>query len=516
MGAPHATRWPLAARSVLALVAAVVLTSCAADHPDPRRQAAALRFTECADRLPVAEARIDPARLERLEFGCARLDVPLDHAQPGGEHLSVAVVRVRHRGRQGQANRRIGSLIMNPGGPGQPGLEYVAYWASWLSDDVLTHFDLVTFDPRGTGSSDPIRCLDLPADHQPSRFPDLVSDAGYAYASRMSRQSMDACAGPLGDRAPFFSTQETARDLDLLRAALGDRRLTYVGFSYGARLGAEYAHRFPRRVRALVLDAPSDPRADPLTTTEDQVAAFERSFEAWADDCPARPSCAGPLGDARAYVADLVDAAEREPIASGRAVDELPATGSDVMAAVQGLLYQRSTWPVLDAALTEARAGDSGSVLEAVDQAHGRSGADDGTPDPDDANLVINCNDRLPGPTEPEIRVAARRLAARLPVFGAWGSWGLLGCTSWPAERHALEPPTAESAPAVVVIGTVGDPATPYAGAVRMADTLGHATLLTWEGESHTAYGQSDCINSLVDDYLVGLVVPAPGTRCPA
>jgi len=497
---------------VFVLVSALLLLgACVGSDPEGGTPAARLRFTECADRLPVAEARIDPARLERLEFGCARLDLPLDHAEPDGKRLSIAVVRVRHR----DQDRRIGSLVMNPGGPGLAGSAFVANWASWLSDDVLSRFDVVTFDPRGTGGSAAIDCGPIPADDDLSPFPDLLSETGYADAAAASRQSMDACAQALGGQAPFFNTQNTARDLELLRESLGDRRLTYVGFSYGAKLGAEYAHQFPDRVRALVLDAPSDPLADPVATTEAQVAGFERSFQTWADDCPARPSCA-PLGDPRGYLADLVARADAAPIASRRPGGDLPATGSDVMAATQTLLYQKATWPLLDEALTEAAAGDSGSLHEAIDHGNGRSGANDDSPDPADANLVINCNDRPPGPTESQIKAAARRLTAQLPVFGAWGSGGLFGCAFWPAERHVLEPPTAPTSPAVLVVGTVGDPATPYAGAVRLAETLGHGRLLTWEGEGHTAYGQSDCINRFVDDYLVSLAVPDSGTRCPA
>lgn len=510
MSRPRPTR--LCRATTVLVPAVLVLAGCGAGSaPEEHEAAARLRFTECADRLPVADAGIDPARLARLEFGCADLAVPLDHSRPGGQQLSMAVVRVRHR----DQHRRIGSLVMNPGGPGQAGSAYVAYWASWLSDDVLSRFDVVTFDPRGTGGSEPIDCGPMPADDEPARYPDLLSAAGYRRSAAESRQAMAACADAVGRRAPFFSTRETAQDLDRLRAALGDRRLTYVGFSYGAKLGAEYAHRFPERVRALVLDAPSDPLSDPVAVTEAQVAAFERSFETWADDCPARPTCA-LLGDPREHVADLVSRANRSPIASLRPGDDLPATGSDVMSAVQALLYQQATWSVLDEALAEATAGDSGSLFEAVDRAHGRSGADSGVPDPDDANLVINCNDRPPGPSEVEIKAAARRLAARLPVFGAWGAGALFGCTFWPAERHVLEPPTAPAAPAIVVVGTVGDPATPYAGAVRLAQTLGHGTLLTWEGEAHTAYGQTACINRWVDAYLVDLTVPASGTRCPA
>jgi pimeloyl-ACP methyl ester carboxylesterase len=500
---------PSLTATVLAL-AALAVAGCSRD-PEERGAPGALRFTGCAGRLAVAEAGIAPARLDRLSFGCARLQVPLDHADPDGEQLSIAVVRVRHR----DQTRRIGSLVMNPGGPGQAGSANVAYWASWLSDDVLSRFDLVTFDPRGTGGSSQIDCGPLPTDDEPSHFPDPLSDAGFAAAAAESRRVMTACARSLGDRAEFFSTEATARDLDLLRRALGDRRLSYVGFSYGARLGAVYAHRFPRQVRALVLDGPSDPVADPLAVTEAQVAGFDRAYEARADDFSTRPTCV-ELGDPRRYELDQVSRAEASPIVSRRPAPDPPASGCDLMIAVQALLYTDATWPLLDEALAEMAAGDSGTVREVIDHAPGRS-ADDDVPDPADAGLVISCNDRPPGPTAAQIKAAARRLTERLPVFGDWGTRALFECADWPAARHPLEPPTAPAAPAVVVIGTVGDPATPYDGAVRLTETIGpDATLLTWEGEGHTAYGRTDCVSRLVDAYLVDLVVPRPGTRCPA
>jgi hypothetical protein len=167
------------------------------------------------------------------------------------------------------------------------------------------------------------------------------------------------------------------------------------------------------------------------------------------------------------------------------------------------LLYDDAAWPHLDDTLLEAKNGDSGGLFEEVDNLLGRQPQDDERPQAVDAGYIINCNDRTPGPEEPDIKSAAMQLITDHQIFGALGSWGLLECSSWAADRHVLEAPTAPTTPDLLVIGTVHDPATPYEGAVTLTETLGSATLLTWEGEGHTAYGHSECINALVDTYLI-------------
>ena len=293
--------------------------------------------------------------------------------------------------------------------------------------------------------------------------------------------------------------------MDLLREALGDETFTYLGFSYGAKLGAEYARQFPDRVRALVLDAPSDPDVGPVRITERQVAGFEHSFESWVDGCADDP-CDRLGGDAT-----LVD------LLSGRRVPS-PAgvrPAATIMAATSALLVAEQSWSYLDDALAEAALGDSGSLHEAIDNWYGRVD-DPAEPETMDAQLVINCNDAAPGPPRRVIRSVARRLAEQYPVYGQYGAGWLLGCKYWAVERHVLPTPSAPTAPPIVVVGTRHDPATPYAGAVALAKVLGSGHLLTWEGETHTAYGQTDCVTEAVDAYLVDLVVPEDGTVCPA
>jgi pimeloyl-ACP methyl ester carboxylesterase len=504
-------------RSAVGIVAALLLVTtagaCTGTPGDDSPERPLLTFADCGDLFDQRSAKIMiPAdRLNRLTFACGTLQVPVDHAQPGGDQIALQVIRAAKAG----ATDRIGTLVLNPGGPGSSGLGFLPYWMSWLSDDLLNKFDVVTFDPRGTGNSAPIHCGDLPADNEPSQYPDLQSAEGWAYATRTFNDKDDGCLTALGNRAPAFNTQDTARDLDLLRQALGDPQLTYIGWSYGAKLGGQYAHQFPDRVRALVLDAPQDPNKDWIGVIQAQVAAFEQSFDAYAAGCASRPTCVA-IGDPRSFVLDLVRTANTAPISSYRPGDDRPATGANVVDGVLALLYDDGNWPHLDDTLLEAKDGDSGSLFEAVDVLLNSDTQDEDRPQVWDAGYVINCNDRPPGPSESAIKAAAAQLMADHEIFGAMGSWALVECSFWAADRHVLEAPTAPSAPDLLVIGSVHDPATPYEGAVSLTETLGNATLLTWEGEGHTAYGQSECINRLVDTYLISLTVPEPGTRCPA
>ena len=264
-----------------------------------------------------------------------------------------------------------------------------------------------------------------------------------------------------------------------------------------------------------MLDAPSHPRDDPIGIVERQVAAFEAAYDAWVANCPERPSCDRLGGDPRAFLEGLLARARRMPIPSGRPLGDVPASDATIMTATTGLLYSEQSWSFLDDALAEAALGDSGSLHEAIDNWLGRV-HDPEQPEAPDANLVINCTDARPGPPKPAILAAARRLEARYTVFGRYGSGWLVGCKYWTGVRHVLPVPEAAGAPPIVVVGTRHDPATPYAGAVAMARILGSGHLLTWEGFTHTAYGQTDCVNEAVDAYLVDLVVPDEGATCPA
>lgn len=495
-----------------AVLAAVIgLASCTST---PQHQAESIEWGHCLRVAPRSLAELPPERLNQLEFGCGTVDVAVDPTDGNLGRIAVQLIRVRRAtsaagSATATAGDKIGPLLLIAGGPGQSGVEYAGVAAGYLSDQILDHFDVVAFDPRGVGRSAPIRCAhtDVPT----LGMPDLLSAAGYARAAAVAAHTSSACLSALGARAGAFSTTATAADIDAIRRALGERALTYVGWSYGAKLGAEYARRFPGSVRAAVLDAPTDPTASWTAAAEYQLRGFESALDEFAAWCGTDHSCRS-LGYVRSSLAALVAQAERVPIPSTRPGDDEPADGADVIDAVATSMYDSARWPDLATGIVEASEGDSRLLRSLFDA--GRTDTED--TNEDDANLVINCNDSAPGPEPAQIMTAAARFAEQFPIFGRWGSYRLLACASWSAPRHPLAVPVADTEHPLVVVGTVHDPATPYAGAASMARVLGNATLLTWEGQGHTAYGRDACIARLVDSYLVSLSVPAPGTRCPA
>jgi pimeloyl-ACP methyl ester carboxylesterase len=490
------------------LVAGVVFVAGACtqgDKADPT--AGGIRFGPCGNLVGIDERAIPAARRAQLNYECGTIAVPVDYADPGGERIDIHVVRVR----AAQQRDRIGSLIVNFGGPGGSGLQGMSYWPGAASDDILARFDIVSFDPRGTGRSAGIRC---PKEDKPGPDPDLSTEAGYAQFAADDEKQARHCSDRLGRRAPHFNTESTALDIDAIRRALGENTLTYIGFSYGAKLGAEYARNFPDRVRAAVLDGPSDPSLDDIALIERQIAGFEDSFARYANSCPARPSCQS-IGDPHTVLARLVKGAAADPIPAKKPGDDRVAYSNDILRGVVAFLYGDELWPDLDSALREASAdSDSTMFFDVVDQSFGSGTDDPNVGEPREAGFVIGCNDSAAVQSDEQIKAAVTRLIAKYPVFGRFGASKLFGCRHWQPVRHPLQRPTAPDAAPILVIGTVHDPATPYAGAVSLAETLGSGRLLTWDGDGHTAYHQSTCIDRHVDAYLVSLTVPAPGTRC--
>lgn len=302
--------------------------------------------------------------------------------------------------------------------------------------------------------------------------------------------------------------------MDRLREALGDEQLTYLGYSYGTTLGSTYAELFPGRVRALVLDGAVDPSKNDLEGSEGQAAGFEQAFDAFAADCVAQGAACPAGSDPRSLVYQLLEAAEADPIPSS-GPDGRSATDGLVFLGVLGALYSQDAWPRLAQALADAQAGDAAGILDLADGYSQRQ--EDGTyPNLIDANIAINCADSDQIFTATEVRDYISEWDADYPLYGAALASGLLTCTLWEATRHPLPERDAAGSAPILVIGTEGDPATPYEGAVVMADQLEAGVLLTWEGEGHTAFPKTDCITDAVVGYLVDLTVPTDNTTCPA
>ncbi|MGW0659201.1 alpha/beta hydrolase [Streptodolium elevatio] len=457
------------------------------------------------------------------ELECASLRVPLDYANPGTKAITIAAMRYPA---SASGSARIGSLLTNPGGPGGSGLDYLK--GSFESTDPAIHkaFDIVAFDPRGVGESSQVKCLDDAErdrrDAEDGPDPKDIA-ASTAFDDQRSKEFAEGCERNSGDLLPFVGTRNAARDMDILRVIVGDAQLNYLGYSYGTYLGALYAEEFPNRTGRLVLDGAVDPAADPLDDSIAQQVGFEKSFTRFAEDCATRPDC--PLGSDPAKAAlvgvDFLDGLRTSPLPT-RLTDGRRLTSSLGWTGTIRLLYadEAQGWRALREALTAAmERGDGTPLVLYADDYNGRdeNGKYDGSMD---ALSVISCADGMSeAPSPQRVQEVLDRLHREAPLFSRDTVAEDLdgpGCEFWPfrttEKPHAVK--AAGSKP-ILVIGTTGDPATPYAASERLAEGFENATLLTLEGEGHTAYGRGNaCIDDAVNAYLLDGTMPAPDTRC--
>jgi pimeloyl-ACP methyl ester carboxylesterase len=523
-----------AALPTLLLALALVLSGCTSFSQTVARETAAPASTTPAE-PEVAEiewtdcdAQIQPLIAERpgsdrdLTFSCGSTEAPISYDEPGGATLPLFLVRVVMAGQ----TERLGSLMVNPGGPGASGADAAIGLALTLPEDVLRRFDLIGFDPRGVGLSTPVECIpDEVKERIVAAEPRPTTDQQLDEAFALLQEVADGCAEEYGDALGTFNTVDTARDMDRLREAVGDQQLTFLGYSYGTTLGSTYAELFPDRVRALVLDAAVDPAGDEVEQAEESAAALEAGFDAFAANCTSLiAGC--PIGDnPRQFVEDLLARAEQTPIPSSEAPAQPAEAGAEprpreatpgvVVTAIQAALYDTASWPQLAQALAAAQQGDSAGVFSLADGYAGR--LEDGTySNLFDANIAINCADSEASFEEAEIRDLVAEWNATYPLFGAGSALGLYTCSVWDAERTPLPERDAEGSDPILVVGNSGDPVTPLPGAVDLAEGLDSGVLLTWQGQGHTAYPKNDCVNAAVNAYLIDLVAPLDGLTCPA
>jgi pimeloyl-ACP methyl ester carboxylesterase len=438
-------------------------------------------------------------------FQCAKLLVPLDYAHPSGKTMDIAVIRKRATGTSH------GSLIVNPGGPGASGVDFVRSSASIFSG-VTTEFDLVSFDPRGVGASHPVRCessAQLDAFVHVDPTPDDASE--HAAVVRSSREFADACFQRNGNYLEHVGTIDAARDMDVLRAAVGDRKLTYYGGSYGTYLGAKYAQLFPRRIRAMVLDGALDPRQPTAAENKVQAIGFETDLRDFLAACPRASDCPFPSSDPERGLDELAASIDAHPVADGT---RSLGPGEFFEGLALGL-YSTSYWDTLRHALGDAGRGDARLMLALSDALTERH-ADGSYSNLIESNLAINCIDRPSPRTVSAYDSAARDFAKVAPHFGEPIAYGSLPCAFWhvpPVEQ--AHPVHAVGAPPIVVIGTTRDPATPYVWAKALAHQLSSGVLVTYDSDGHTAYDHGNsCIIAAVNGYLVHRVVPHDGLRC--
>lgn len=459
-------------------------------------------FGRCNDQL---------ASLAGLE--CATLAVPLDPEQPDGDTIDLAVARYPSTGSESE---RIGSLVLNPGGPGGSGVEYLTNAAAVFPESLTSRFDLVSFDPRGVAASTPVRCVD-DATKQKSLQGDLTPDdpAETQRALEEQEEFRKGCQARSGELIEHMSTADVAADLDQLRAALGDEKLSYIGFSYGTSIGAVYATLYPQNVRALVLDGSVSPTADEEAQLTAQAQGFDRTYANFLAACDADPRCAiGP--DAAATIEETRSRLESDPVVvgDGEARRELGADLFDL--AIATALYDTSMWGTLASSIEDIDRGGAAALLSFVDRQTGRR-PDGSFDNSSDAQTMVSCADSTERRSVDEAKAASERISASATTFGELTAFGTFTCLDWPMAANPLPTITGAGSAPVLVVGTVGDPATPYEWSQQMASTLEGAVLLTYEGDGHTAFLRGgNCIETAVVDYLVDLVVPAADTRCPA
>jgi pimeloyl-ACP methyl ester carboxylesterase len=445
---------------------------------------------------------------------CASLAVPRDYGDPNGPQLTLALARKPAR----TPASRIGSLLINPGGPGNSGVSDLPAELRSLTATLQNRFDIVSWDPRGIQRSAPVHCSDPNAkpssggggdtsgstiDPAPTKPEDQQTLAG-AY-----KAAGEACLRWSGDLLRYVGTNSTAEDLERIRIALGEEKLTFIGHSAGTLLGAVYADRYPQRVRAFVLDGPIDPSLTLDQMTLAQAKGFEAALHSFFVYCDQTATCkwrpANP--DRTKALLELMDRIRQAPL---QASDNRIVGVDTFVNGVMSRLTARSKWPSLGDALAAAERGD-GSPLATLASNYQNAGASNAA----DARQSILCLDH-PAPRElsayPPLAEASK---AQAPVFGPVFTWAALSCGMW-SVPSTLEPkPTrAAGAPPIIVVGTTGDPATPQVWAEALAGQLEHGVLVLRQGAEHVAYYYSACVRRLVDTYMVDGRPPASGTTC--
>ncbi|MCC3283137.1 alpha/beta hydrolase [Arthrobacter caoxuetaonis] len=505
-------------RAAAAGSAAVVLASLVACVPG--ESAGPERGTQSAAPEVIGDV---PAELESYymqevvwdscedSYLCASIEVPLDYSNPGDNSIELEVILSEAGG------TAEGTILVNPGGPGGSGYDTVlesleGVTTSRLRDD----FNILGFDPRGVGRSTPVDCLtDEELDASRNETFDPSTDAGFEEARANAADYAAQCAEESGDLLGFVDTASAARDMDILRAVAGDSKLNYLGFSYGTFLGATYAELFPKTVGRMVLDGGIDPSASNEEITLGQARAFEKAIRAYVEDCLTSSNCplSGTVDDAVETIRDLIASVEVSPMT---AADGRTVTASTFVSGFILPLYNDANWPALTQALSSALRGDPTTILMLADL--GAEREEDGSYASNSFEVfsAVNCLDYPMETDRTQMDLDAAELEAASPTLGRFLAYGGLTCEAWPheptGEPHRI---AAEGAAPILVLGTTGDPATPYEWSQALAGQLDSAVLVTWEAEGHTAYGRGNqCIADAVDDYFIDGTVPQDGLVC--
>jgi pimeloyl-ACP methyl ester carboxylesterase len=447
-------------------------------------------------------------------FQCAELTVPLDYTAPDGDTLTISVLKLPAK----DQGAKIGSLVLNPGGPGGSGVDYARAARAVVDEKVRDVYDVVGFDPRGVGRSDAVKCLtDVQTDAFMASDPTPDDPAEVAELEKLSKQFADSCAKNSGELLPHIGTEDAARDIDVLRAALGDEKLNWLGASYGTLLGATYAGLFPDKVGRMVLDGALDPTLTNNELAHGQAKGFELALQHFAEYCAKQAECPLPRETQAGVdrIKQFLDDLDAQPLDTGD--PERPLTqGLGANAILSYMYVPPYDWDQLLFGLQLAFDGDGSMLLAMLDSRMQRNDNGKYVYNPYSSFLSISAVDRPDRPDAAESADMAEMWAKEAPVFGPYLGWGNLVFGYWPVP--AVGKPaeiTASGSGPILVVGTTYDPATPYPWSQALAKQLENGVLLTRVGDGHTAYGMgSECIDDAIDTYLVEGTPPVDGTVC--
>ncbi len=446
-------------------------------------------------------------------YDCTTVTAPVDWADANAGTIGLALIR-----RAATDGKPIGSLLTNPGGPGASGYDLIADSASFAVGTALSDvYDVIGFDPRGVGRSTAVACLDgtamdsylydIPADPR-------GSDGWRAELTTRNKEFVSACEANSGGILKDITTDNAARDLDLLRAVLGDDHLNYLGYSYGTFLGATYAKLFPARVGRLVLDGAIDPSVSGLEVSTTQAVGFESALRAFMTDCVQGRGCpfSGTVDQAMADLATLLASVDAHPL---KASDGRLLGADSLMTGIIAALYSQDSWTYLRQGLSDALSGDPEMAFRLADFYNGRTGPGQYQDNSAEAFRAYNCMDYPVDNSQADKDASDAVIAAQAPTIAPYWD-GVDVCESWPFPPTGVrEKIAAEGAAPIVVVGTTNDPATPYAWSVSLADQLASGVLITREGEGHTGYNKGNtCVDRAVEAYLVDGTVPQDGLTC--
>ena len=497
---------------LLATLAAVLLVAGCSNMVDGRAVLSAPRPGSPVQWGPCKAASSDETRLP-AGAECGMLSVPVDYSKPDGDVAQIAMIRFKATG------QKVGSLVVNPGGPGESGVEAAASMVPTLPQSVRERFDLVGFDPRGVANAEPAVWCNSDADNDRLRADPTVeyTQEGVDHIEKENKAFVQRCEDKMGKEfLANLGTSNVAKDLEAIRVGLGDDKLTYLGYSYGTRIGAAYAEAYPDKVRAMILDGAVDPNADQIEEEIRQAAAFQKAFDNFAADCASSPDC--PLGTDPAKATDvyksLVDPLVKKP---AKTRDSRDLSYNDAIVGTILPLYSPGLWRHLTQALSELKDGTGDTMLAMADLYMGRD-AQGHYNNSTDVRVAVNCVDK-PHITDRAKVVDQDRRTREVAPFMSYGEFTGLApldtCAFWPvpatSDQHEIK---VTGLPPILVVSTTNDPATPYQAGVDLAAQLG-GTLVTFEGTQHTVVFQGNpCIDDIAARYLVDVTVPPPGTRC--